>query len=221
MKTFLRARTLAPKKNDHLHAPLTGRHGAPQAGTWEKQHGNGGAVRYIDRTPVAEIHGGGCEQQPGYGHAHAFLRDGSPGTRRGDDRTNLEQDARRGRDDRAGQRVIPRGTLAAAIPNTLTQSADPFDIVPSAWRNGRPAKSATTITPDLFELAGIRAAEHWLENRPTANPSQWHRATFENLVAGLGRIPAYAECCAASERAFKRRIEAAARTDREAAEVRA
>ncbi|WP_105771256.1 MULTISPECIES: hypothetical protein [Burkholderia] len=79
----------------------------------------------------------------------------------------------------------------------------------------------TTVTPDLFELAGIRAAEHWLKIRPTARPNQWCRAAFDNLVAGLGRIPCYTNCHAAFERSFKRRIEAASRTDRKAAEVRA
>jgi len=92
--------------------------------------------------------------------------------------------------------------------------------VPSAWRNGRPSKSAATVAPDLFEPAGIRAAEHWLKVRPTARPSQWCRSTFDNLVAGLGRIPSYADCLAAFERSFKRRIEATASTNREAAEVR-
>ncbi|AYQ37637.1 hypothetical protein BLA9940_05946 [Burkholderia aenigmatica] len=93
--------------------------------------------------------------------------------------------------------------------------------MPSAWRNGRPSKLATTITPDLFELAGIRAAEHWLTVRPTTRPNQWCRSTFDNLVAGLGRIPSYADCLAAFERSFKRRIAAATRTDRDATEVRA
>lgn len=113
------------------------------------------------------------------------------------------------------------GAFAAAIPTTLPQSADPLDIVPSAWRKGRPSKSAATVTPDLFELAGIRAAEHWLKVRPTARPNQWCRSTFDNLVAGLGRIPSYADCLAAFERSFKRRIAAVTRTDRDAAEVRA
>ncbi|VWM20562.1 hypothetical protein [Burkholderia lata] len=54
-----------------------------------------------------------------------------------------------------------------------------------------------------------------------ARPNRWCRAAFDNLVAGLGRIPFYADCLAAFERAFKRRIEAASRTDSEAAEVRA
>ncbi|MDS0802846.1 hypothetical protein [Burkholderia cenocepacia] len=93
--------------------------------------------------------------------------------------------------------------------------------MPSTWRNGRPPKPTTTTTPDLFELAGIRAAEHWLKVRPTSRPNQWCRSTFDNLVAGLGRIPSYADCCAAFERAFKRRIAAASRIDHEAAEVRA
>ncbi|KVF38054.1 hypothetical protein [Burkholderia vietnamiensis] len=92
--------------------------------------------------------------------------------------------------------------------------------MPSAWRNGRPSKPAATVTPDLFELAGIRAAEHWLKVRPTARPNQWCRSAFDNLVAGLGRISLYANCLAAFERSFKRRIEAAVRADREATEVR-
>ncbi|KVG31997.1 hypothetical protein [Burkholderia diffusa] len=93
--------------------------------------------------------------------------------------------------------------------------------MPSAWRTGRPSKPATTVTPDLFELAGVRAAEHWLKVRPTARPNQWCQSTFDNLVAGLGRIPSYANCLAAFERSFKRRIEAASRADREAMEARA
>ncbi|WP_321875550.1 hypothetical protein [Burkholderia cenocepacia] len=93
--------------------------------------------------------------------------------------------------------------------------------MPSAWRNGRPSKSAATVTPDLFELAGIRAAEHWLKVRPTGRPNQWCRSTFDNLVAGLGRIPSYANCLAAFERAFKRRITAATRTHSDATGVRA
>ncbi|NHV29292.1 hypothetical protein [Burkholderia sp. D-99] len=93
--------------------------------------------------------------------------------------------------------------------------------MPSSWRNGRPSKPAIAVTQDLFELAGIRAAEHWLKVRPTARPNPWCRSTFDNLVAGLGRIPSYANCLAAFERSFKRRIEAASRADREALEVRA
>lgn len=116
--------------------------------------------------------------------------------------------------------VTHAARISTFFPNILTQSADPFDIVPSAWRNGRPSKPATTVTPDLFELAGIRAAKHWLKVRPTARPNQWCRSTFDNLVAGLGRIPSYANCLAAFERSFKRRIEAASRADRKAMEVR-
>ncbi|HDR9274787.1 TPA: hypothetical protein QDB24_002861 [Burkholderia vietnamiensis] len=59
-----------------------------------------------------------------------------------------------------------------------------------------------------------------MATHPTARPNQWCRSTFDNLVAGLGRIPSYADCLAAFERSFKRRIEAASRTDRKAAEVR-
>ncbi|RQZ93671.1 hypothetical protein DF058_17685 [Burkholderia cenocepacia] len=92
--------------------------------------------------------------------------------------------------------------------------------MPSAWRNGRPSKPTATVTPDLFELAGIRAAEHWLKVRPTGRPNQWCRSTFDSLVAGLGRIPLYSDCLAAFERSFKRRIDAATRTDRDGAEVR-
>ncbi|WP_122831842.1 hypothetical protein [Burkholderia pseudomallei] len=92
--------------------------------------------------------------------------------------------------------------------------------MPRSWRAKRPAKLTTPVTPDLFDVAGIRAAEQWLKTRPTAQPDQWHRSTFDNLVAGLGRIPAYA-CYAAFERAFKRRIAATARTIDEATEVRA
>ncbi|MBH9680375.1 hypothetical protein [Burkholderia cepacia] len=125
------------------------------------------------------------------------------------------------RHDRAGQRVTAGGAFAAATPNTLTQSADPFDLIPSAWRTGRQAKPTLTVSPDLFAIAGTRAAEHWLATRPTSRPNQWCRSTFDNLVSGLGHIPFYADCLAAFERSFKRRIEAASHADRKAAEGRA
>nr|KVH39171.1 hypothetical protein WS87_06850 [Burkholderia sp. MSMB0856] len=57
--------------------------------------------------------------------------------------------------------------------------------------------------------------------RPTSRPNQWCRSTFDNLVAGLGRINSYSDCLAAFERSFKRRIEDATRTNRNATEVRA
>jgi hypothetical protein len=220
MKTLLRARQAAPKKNDSILPSHSRRHGASETGAWQEQHGNGRALRHIDRAAVAQVYGGGCEQQSRYGDAHAVLRDGSARAGYGNVRPDPESDARGRSDDRAGQRVTAGGAFATAIPNTLPQSADPFDLVPSAWRNGRPSKSAATVTPDLFELAGIRAAEHWLKVRPTVRPNQWCRSTFDNLVAGLGRIPSYADCLAAFERSFKRRIVAATRTDRDATEVR-
>ncbi|WP_124581854.1 hypothetical protein [Burkholderia contaminans] len=125
------------------------------------------------------------------------------------------------RDDRTGRRVTAACAFAAIIPDTLTQAADPFDLIPSAWRTGRQAKPTLTVSPDLFAIAGTRAAENWLASRPTARPNQWCRSTFDNLVAGLGRIPRFQDCLAAFERSFKRRIEAASHTDRKAAEVRA
>jgi hypothetical protein len=221
MKTLLRACEVAPKKNDSIPPSYCRKYGAPEAGSWQEQHGNGRALRRVDRATVAQVHGSGREQQPRHGNAHAVLCDGSARTGSGDVRSDLESNARGRRDDRAGQRVTADGPFAAPVPNTLTQSADPFDIVPSAWRNGRQSKPATTVAPDLFELAGIRAAEHWLKVRPTSRPNQWCRSTFDNLVAGLGRIPSYADCLAAFERSFKRRMAAATRTDRDATGGRA
>lgn len=221
MKTLLRARPLAPKKNDPIFAPFARGSGTTQRATGQEQRRYGRSVQSGQRSPVAAIFVDRPKQPPRHGDAHAVLRDGSARTGSEDTRPGLESDARGRRDDRAGQRVTAGDAFAATLPNALTQSADPFDLVPSAWRNGRPSKPTTTVTPDLFELAGIRAAEHWLKVRPTSRPSQWCRSTFDNLVSGLGRIPSYADCLAAFERAFKRRIEAAARTDREAAEVRA
>lgn len=195
------------------------RSGAVEANPAAQQRADGGSVRRAGWAAMAEVHGrrGSTRSQS----AHFVLRDGSARAGCEDARPNLESDARGRRDDRFGQRVSVSSPRTTVLPNALPKSVDPFDIVPSAWRNGRSSKPATTITPDLFELAGTRAAEHWLKIRPTASPNQWCRSTFDNLVAGLGRIPSYADCIAAFERSFKRRIEAAGRPDREAAGVRA
>ena len=195
------------------------RSGAVEANPAAQQRADGGSVRRAGWATMAEVHG--RRDSARNQSAHFVLRDGSARAGCEDARPDLESDARRRRDDRAGERVTAAGAFAAAIPDTLTQSADPFDLIPSAWRTGRQAKPTLTVSPDLFEIAGTRAAENWLATRPTARPNQWCRSTFDNLVAGLGRIPSYTDCLAAFERSFKRRIEAASRTDRKAAEVRA
>lgn len=220
MKLTLRA-CRAVTHAHQIHTPIARRPlGAEeQPGTDREANGRIGVARR--RSALEKVHQSESRQRASNEPANALHNDGSVGARRGDARENSQQDARSGRIDRAGQRVTAGGAFAAAIPNTLTRSTDPFDLVPSAWRNGRQSKPAVTVTPDLFELAGIRAAEHWLKVRPTARPNQWCRSTFDSLVAGLGRIPSYADCCAAFERAFKRRVSAASRTDNEAAEVRA
>lgn len=109
---------------------------------------------------------------------------------------------------------------APARPEQTQFPQSNFEI-PQSWRAERPAKPSITATPDLFWIAGTRAAELWLKTRPTAQPGQWRRQTFDNLVAGLGRIAAYTECLAAFERGFKRRIVAATRTIENVTEVRA
>lgn len=169
---------------------------------------------------LAQVHKPESGARPADGRAYVVRNGGSVGTRPADDRAHPRSDACHGRDDRVGQVVSHAGRAPASLPQPLT-AADPLSLVPRSWRDNRASKPSLTVTPELFEVAGCRAAEHWLANRPTANPSQWRRSTFENLVAGLGRIPAYADCCAAFERSFKRRIEAASHTDRKATEVRA
>ncbi len=221
MKTLLRARPHAPKKNDSIRAPFARGSGTAQRAIGHEQRRDGRIVQPSERPAVAPVFVRGSEQSSRHGNAHAVLCDGSARAGYRNVRSDLESDARGRRDDRAGQRVTAGGALAAATPNTLTQSADPFDLIPSAWRTGRQAKPTLTVSPDLFAIAGTRAAESWLATRPTSRPSQWCRSTFDNLVAGLGRIPSFANCRAAFERSFKRRIEAAARADRNATEVRA
>lgn len=218
MKTLLRARPYAPKKNDSIRAPFARGSGTAQGAIGHEQRRDGRLVQPSERPAVAPVFVRGSEQSSRHGNAHAVLRDGSARAGFGDVRSDLESNARGRRDDRVGQRVTAGGAFTAAIP---PQSADQFDLIPSSWRAGRHAKPTLNVSPDLFAIAGTRAAENWLATRPTARPNRWCRAAFDNLVAGLGRIPFYAECLAAFERAFKRRIEAASRTDSEAAEVRA
>lgn len=204
-----------------IHSPLAGRSLGIEEQSRDDREADGRAGLASGRPALAQVHESESGHRTSNEPANAIHDDGSVGARLGDPRADSQQNASGRCDDRAGQRVTAGGAFVAAIPNTLTQSADPFDLVPSAWRNGRPSKPAIAVTPDLFELAGIRAAEHWLKVRPTARPNQWCRSTFDNLVNGLGRIPSYANCLAAFERSFKRRIEAASRADREALEVRA
>lgn len=195
------------------------RSGAVEANPAAQQRADGGSVRRAGWATMAEVHG--RRDSARNQSAHFVLRDGSARAGCEDARPDLESDARRRRDDRPGQRVTAGGTFAASALDTLTRSADPFDLIPSAWRTGLQAKPTLTVSPDLFAIAGTRAAENWLATRPTSRPNQWCRSTFDNLVAGLGRIPSYVDCRAAFERSFKRRIEAASHTDRKAAEVRA
>lgn len=195
------------------------RSGAVEANPAAQQRADGGSVRRAGWATMAEVHG--RRDSARNQSAHFVLRDGSARAGCEDARPDLESDARRRRDDRAGQRVTAGGAFAAAIPDALTRSTDPFDLIPSAWRTGRQAKPTLTVSAELFAIAGTRAAENWLAVHPTSRPNQWCRSTFDNLVAGLGRIPSYADCLAAFERAFKRRIEAASYTDRKTAEVRA
>lgn len=218
MKTLLRARTYAPKKNDSIRAPFARRSGTAQGAIGPEQRRDGRTVQPGQWPSVAPVFVRGSEQSSRHGNAHAVLCDGSARAGCGDVRSDLESNAQGRRDDRAGQRVTAGGALTAAIP---TPSTDQFDLIPSSWRTGRHAKPTLNVSPDLFAIAGTRAAENWLATRPTARPNRWCRAAFDNLVAGLGRIPSYADCLAAFERSFKRRIEAAARADRQAAEVRA
>jgi len=119
MKTLLRARQVAPKKNDSILPSHSRRHGASETGAWQEQHGDGRALRHIDRPAVAQVHGGGCEQQSRYGDAHAVLRDGSARAGCGDVRPDIESDARGRCNDRAGQTVTNAGHVSALTSPTL------------------------------------------------------------------------------------------------------
>ncbi|VWD26767.1 hypothetical protein BCO18430_05719 [Burkholderia contaminans] len=173
---------------------------------------NGSDVRIGWQQSVAKVHGGSRAETDVV--ADAVPSASAAGSFR-DCRPSAREVSEGRRNDRAGRRVTADGALAATFPNTLPKSADPLVLVPSAWRNARASKPAITVTSELFEIAGIRAAEHWLNVRPTACPSRWYRLMFENLVAGFGRIPFRADGYAA----FKRSIEAATCTDRKASEV--
>ena len=120
MKTLLRARSIAPNKNDYLSTPVSGGHGAPQRRIKQEQYRDGESVRGNHRARLAQVHGCGREQQTRDGDAYVVLRDGSTGTRRQDARTYSESNAGRGRHDRSGRSITPievivRDALRAAV----------------------------------------------------------------------------------------------------------
>ena len=223
MKPTLRAFARPHERNQNeISAPQRRSSPPAQGAPWIHECRNGRVVRGSHGETVSQVSVGGGQTRDGIPCVDVRGNEpGSEGRSYNQHRAGVRGCQVDRREDRVGQRVTAGGAFATAIPNTLTQSADPFDIVPSAWRSERPPKPAPTVSPDLFELAGIRAAEHWLKIRPTERPNPWCRSTFENLVAGLGRIPSYTDCLAAFERSFKRRIAAAQRTNRDAMEVRA
>ncbi len=86
------------------------RPGAVEASPQVEQCSDGGSVRRTGRPTVAQIHGGGNTARNQ--SAHPVLRDGSTRARCGHDRTNLEPDARHGRNDRARRRIVSSAALA-------------------------------------------------------------------------------------------------------------
>ena len=150
---------LRAAQNSHaLYTTTAGVTGSAQRRAGPVERRNVGTVRIVGRQALAQVH---REHRPArHEPANPIFRSREIGTPPGNDGASPVANARARGNDRVGRQVTAGGTFTAAIPNTFTQSADPFDIVPSTWRNGRPSKSAATVTPDLFELAGIRAAEH-------------------------------------------------------------
>ncbi|MCY0388242.1 hypothetical protein OVY01_13540 [Robbsia sp. Bb-Pol-6] len=149
MKTLLRARLLAPNEHDQLLTPVARGHGTPKRGAEKEQHGNGGSVRSVYRTGMAQVHGGGCEQQARNGAAHVVLCDGSVGIGSIHDRARAQSDALSRRDYRSGQadRVILRvhternNQLLAAIARDALRAAataptvvDALDVAGDALR---------------------------------------------------------------------------------------
>ncbi len=202
---------------DHAYGPQifpadAGRPACAESAPRIHRRADGSDVRIGWQQSVAKVHGGSraetdvvADAVPSASAAGSF-RDCRPSAR--------EVSAGR-RNDRAGRRVTADGALAVTFPNTLAKSAGPIALIPNVWRNTRSPKPTITVTSELFELAGIRAAEHWLNVRPTARPSRGYRSMFESLFAGFGRIPYRADGCAA----FKRSIKAATCTDCKASEV--
>lgn len=113
MKTLLRARPLAPKKNDSIHAPFTRGSGTPQGTIGQEQRRHGRTVQSCQWPAVAAVSVNRPEQQSRNGDAHAFLRNGSARAGCGDVRPDIESDARGRRDGRPGQVVANAGHVPA------------------------------------------------------------------------------------------------------------
>lgn len=203
-----------------IHTSFAGRPVGTQNLAGEDRQANGRTGLASWGSALAQVHQPESSNRTADERADALHNGGATGIGRSNGESHSRSDALDRRDDRAGQVVSHAGRAPASLPQTIT-AADPFSLVPRSWRDNRASKPSLTVTPELFEGTGCRAAEHWLASRPTVNPSQWRRSTFENLVAGLGRIPSYTDCLTAFERSFKRRIEAASHIDRKATEVRA
>lgn len=203
--------------HDHAYGPQifpadAGRPACAESAPRIHRRADGSDVRIGWQQSVAKVHGGSRAETDVV--ADAVPSASTAGSFRDCRRSTREVSGGRC-NDRAGRRVTADCVLAATFRNTLPKSADPLPLIPSAWWNGRPSKPVITLTSELFELTGTRATEHWLNVCPVTYLSRWCRSMFSRLIASFGRIPSRADGCAA----FKRRIEAAIRTDCKVSEV--
>lgn len=189
-----------------IHPTDSQRSGAVEANPSVEQLADGGPVWRAGRKAMAKVHG--RRDSARNQSAHFVLRDGSARVGCENARSNLESDARGRRDNRSGERVIPRGTLAAALPNALTQHSSIFEIVRASLRDSAARVEQTRaalLSYPLFVRAGSRAAELWL-GQSAVSMADFRDHRFANLLDGLAPVPSDEDRRTAFNDAFARRI---------------
>lgn len=158
MKTLLRARQLAPKKNDSIRTSLARGFGTPEGAIGQEQRRHGRTVQPSQWPAVASVSVHRPEQQSRHGHAYAVLRDGPSRAGSGNAGADLEPDARGRRDDRTGQRVIAAGLAAQAVDSAAQLESESG--LNSANSQSLPTSAAADLPESLtlFVRETLRAA---------------------------------------------------------------